>query len=90
VLRLEVDDSSIPGEAEVVFKHNLERELIITLDRGHRRARYYLLAAQWLEAKTVQRSDRARSSTSLVRARRGRCVAAPARFLGSSHCAATG
>ena len=57
VLRLEVDDSSIPGEAEVVFKHNLERELIIRSTQTSRLARYYLSAAQWLEAKTVQRSD---------------------------------
>ena len=57
VLRLDVDDSSIPGEAEVVFKHNLERELIIRSTEVSRRARYYLAAAQWLEAKTVQRSD---------------------------------
>jgi tetratricopeptide (TPR) repeat protein len=57
VLRLEADDSSIPGEAEVVFKHNLERELIIRSTENGRRARYYLSAAQWLEAKTVQRSD---------------------------------
>jgi tetratricopeptide (TPR) repeat protein len=57
VLRLDVDDSSIPGEAEVVFKHNLERELIIRSTEKSRLARYYLSAAQWLEAKTVQRSD---------------------------------
>jgi tetratricopeptide (TPR) repeat protein len=57
LLRLEVDDSSIPGEAEVVFKHNLERELVIRSTEVSRRARYYLSAAQWLEAKTVQRSD---------------------------------
>ena len=57
VLRLDADDSSIPGEAEVVFKHNLERELIIRSTEVSRRARYYLSAAQWLEAKTVQRSD---------------------------------
>ncbi|HET9625713.1 MAG TPA: tetratricopeptide repeat protein [Kofleriaceae bacterium] len=57
VLPLEVDDSSIPGEAEVVFKHNLERELIVRSTEIGRRARYYLRAAQWLEAKTVQRSD---------------------------------
>ena len=57
VLRLDPDDSSIPGEAEVVFKHNLERELIIRSTEKSRRARYYLSAAQWLEAKTVQRSD---------------------------------
>jgi tetratricopeptide (TPR) repeat protein len=57
VLPLEADDSSIPGEAEVVFKHNLERELIIRSTEIGRLRRYYLSAAQWLEAKTVQRSD---------------------------------
>ena len=57
LLPLEADDSSIPGEAEVVFKHNLERELIIRSTQHGRLARYYLSAAQWLEAKTVQRSD---------------------------------
>ncbi len=57
LLPLEADDSSIPGEAEVVFKHNLERELIIRSTENGRLARYYLMAAQWLEAKTVQRSD---------------------------------
>jgi tetratricopeptide (TPR) repeat protein len=57
VLPLEADDSSIPGEAEVVFKHNLERELIIRSTEISRLKRYYLSAAQWLEAKTVQRSD---------------------------------
>lgn len=57
VLPLDVDDSSIPGEAEVVFKHNLERELIVGSTEISRRTRYYLSAAQWLEAKTVQRSD---------------------------------
>lgn len=57
VLRLDVDDSSIPGEAEVVFKHNLERELVIRSTEASRLARYYLAAAMWLEAKTVQRSD---------------------------------
>jgi tetratricopeptide (TPR) repeat protein len=57
VLPLDVDDSSIPGEREVVFKHNLERELIVRSTEISRRTRYYLSAAQWLEAKTVQRSD---------------------------------
>jgi tetratricopeptide (TPR) repeat protein len=57
LLPLEADDSSIPGEAEVVFKHNLERELIIRSMENGRLARYYLAAAQWLEAKTVLRSD---------------------------------
>jgi len=57
VLPLDVDDSSIQGESEVVFKHNLERELIVRSTEISRRSRYYLSAAQWLEAKTVQRSD---------------------------------
>ncbi|HEX7842371.1 MAG TPA: tetratricopeptide repeat protein, partial [Kofleriaceae bacterium] len=57
LLPLDVDDSSIQGESEVVFKHNLERELIVRSTEISRRARYYLSAAQWLEAKTVQRSD---------------------------------
>jgi tetratricopeptide (TPR) repeat protein len=57
LLMLESDDSSIPGEQEVVFKHNLERDLILRSTEHGRLARYYLAAAQWLEAKTVQRSD---------------------------------
>jgi tetratricopeptide (TPR) repeat protein len=57
LLPLEADDSSIPGESEVVFKHNLERELVIRSTEDGRLARYYLAAAQWLEAKIVQRSD---------------------------------
>jgi tetratricopeptide (TPR) repeat protein len=57
LLPLEADDSSIPGEQEVVFKHNLERDLIVKSTEQGRLARYYLAAAQWLEAKTVQRSD---------------------------------
>ena len=57
LLPLDADDSSIPGETEIVFKHNLERELIVRSTEPGRLARYYLSAAQWLEAKTVQRSD---------------------------------
>ncbi len=57
LLPLDPDDSSIPGEAEVVFKHNLERELIVRSTEHGRLVRHYLAAAQWLEAKTVQRSD---------------------------------
>ncbi len=57
LLPLDAEDSSIVGETEIVFKHNLERELIIRSTEPGRLARYYLAAAQWLEAKTVQRSD---------------------------------
>lgn len=57
VLLLDAEDSSIPGDVEVVFKHNLERELIVRSTETKRLTRYYLAAAQWLEAKTTQRSD---------------------------------
>lgn len=57
LLPLDADDSSIPGEMEIVFKHNLERELIVRSTEPGRLSRYYLAAAQWLEAKTVLRSD---------------------------------
>jgi tetratricopeptide (TPR) repeat protein len=57
LLTLDSEDSSIPGETEIVFKHNLERELIVRSTEPGRLARYYLAAAQWLEAKTVLRSD---------------------------------
>jgi tetratricopeptide (TPR) repeat protein len=57
LLPLEADDSSIPGETEIVFKHNLERDLILRSTEQGKLARHYLSAAQWLEAKTVQRSD---------------------------------
>lgn len=57
LLTLDAEDSSIPGEKEVVFKHNLERELIVRSTEHGRLARYYLSAAQWLEAKTAQRTD---------------------------------
>jgi tetratricopeptide (TPR) repeat protein len=51
LLPLDADDSSIPGEVEVVFKHNLERELIARSTEARKLERYYLVAAQWLEAK---------------------------------------
>ncbi len=57
LLLLDADDSSIPGDVEVVFKHNLERELIVNSTEKSRLARLHLSAAQWLEAKTTQRSD---------------------------------
>ena len=57
LLPLDGEDSSIPGETEIVFKHNLERELISGSTEPGRLARYYLSAAQWLEAKTVLHSD---------------------------------
>ncbi|MDB4956439.1 MAG: Tetratricopeptide 2 repeat protein [Myxococcales bacterium] len=57
LLPLDPDDSSISGDVEVVFKHNLERELIVKSTEPGRLARYYLSAAQWLEAKLLNLRD---------------------------------
>ena len=57
LLPLDAGDSSIAGDVEVVFKHNLERELIVRSTESGRLKRYHLAAAQWLEAKLSQRSD---------------------------------
>ena len=51
LLPLDAEDSSIPGDVEVVFKHNLERELIARSIEPGKLSRYYLVAAQWLESK---------------------------------------
>jgi tetratricopeptide (TPR) repeat protein len=51
LLILDREDSSIPGDVEVVFKHNLERELIARSTASRKLARYFLAAAQWLESK---------------------------------------
>ena len=57
LLPLDAGDSSIPGDVEVVFKHNLERELIARSTEPKRLARYYLAAAQWLESKLSSLRD---------------------------------
>lgn len=57
LLQLEPEDSTIPGDIELVFKHNLEHELIVTSTEPARLARYHLLAAQWLETKLAGRSE---------------------------------
>nr|HEX4314911.1 tetratricopeptide repeat protein [Kofleriaceae bacterium] len=57
LLPLDEGDSSIPADVEVVFKHNLERELIVKSMEPGRLARYHLAAAQWLEAKLQHLRD---------------------------------
>ncbi len=57
LLPLDPGDSSIPADVEVVFKHNLERELIARSTEPGKLARYYLGAAQWLEAKLSHLRD---------------------------------
>jgi tetratricopeptide (TPR) repeat protein len=56
LLRLPAGDSSIPGDVEVVFKHNLERELVVRLADPERRRRLSRIAAQWLDIKLTERS----------------------------------
>lgn len=57
LLPLDPEDSSIAGDVEVVFKHNLERELISRSTEPGKLSRYYLTAAQWLEAKLMTLRD---------------------------------
>jgi tetratricopeptide (TPR) repeat protein len=57
LLKLDPEDSTIAGETEVVFKHNLERELIAKSTESRRLTFYHRLAAQWLETKLPQRSE---------------------------------
>ena len=54
---LRIPDSSIPGEHEYCFKHNLERELIAKMTEPERARKYHLFAAQWLEVRMVDRSE---------------------------------
>ncbi|HKA89566.1 MAG TPA: tetratricopeptide repeat protein [Haliangiales bacterium] len=57
LLMLPPEDSSIPGETEVVFKHNLERDLVWRMTDADKRQRWHRIAAQWLEVKFVERSE---------------------------------
>jgi len=57
LLILDTEDSTIPGDVEVVFKHNLERELITRSTESGRLARYHLAAAQWLETRISGRTE---------------------------------
>ena len=57
LLPLDPTDSTIPGDVEVVFKHNLERELITKSTEPGRLARYHLAAAQWLETRIGGRTE---------------------------------
>jgi tetratricopeptide (TPR) repeat protein len=57
LLPLDPTDSTLPGDIEVVFKHNLERELITRSTEPGRLARYHLAAAQWLETRIAGRTE---------------------------------
>lgn len=57
LLKLDAEDSTIAGDVEVVFKHNLERELIVNSTEATRNRRNHRLAAQWLEYRQSGRSE---------------------------------
>ena len=57
LLQLPAEDSTIAGDIEVVFKHNLERELIVKMTNVARQKRYHRIAAQWLETKLSDWSE---------------------------------
>lgn len=48
---LKMPDSTVPGEAEYIFKHNLEHDLVLKLVPPEQARRYYRVAAEWLEAR---------------------------------------
>lgn len=57
LLLLDQADSSIAGDTEVVFKHNLERDLIVRSTEPERLRELHVAAAHWLEARTGGRSE---------------------------------
>jgi tetratricopeptide (TPR) repeat protein len=57
LLRLPPEDSTVENDVEVVFKHNLERELCTKMIDADRRRRYHRIAAQWLDTKLTERSE---------------------------------
>lgn len=57
LLRLDAADSTIAGEVEVVFKHNLERELIAKSTDPDQLSLFHRLAAKWFETKIRERSE---------------------------------
>lgn len=54
---LELPDSAFAGEAEYVFKHNLEREKIASLTSSAAARRYHQTLADWLADKDGVRSQ---------------------------------
>ena len=57
LLVLDAADSTVAGDVEIVFKHNLERDLVVASTEPGRRARHHLAAAQWLEARLPDKSE---------------------------------
>jgi tetratricopeptide (TPR) repeat protein len=60
---LRLPDSAFVGETEYVFKHNLEREKIVTLTSAATRKRYHQTIADWLAQKEGIRSEEEHCAT---------------------------
>ncbi len=54
---LTLPDSSIAGEVEYAFKHNLERETLHRLTNRIRMRRFHLVVAEWLEFRLGERGE---------------------------------
>lgn len=53
---LAMPDSSMPGELELAFKHNLERETLYHLMNTNEVRRLHLHVAEWLEARFAEQT----------------------------------
>jgi tetratricopeptide (TPR) repeat protein len=53
---LAMPDSSMPGEHELAFKHNLERETLYHLMNANEVRRLHLHVAEWLEARFAEQT----------------------------------
>ena len=54
---LELPDSSVPGDAEFAFKHNLERETLHRLTSRAQIRRYHMVVAEWLEFRLAENAE---------------------------------
>ncbi|MDP3276110.1 MAG: tetratricopeptide repeat protein [Deltaproteobacteria bacterium] len=54
---LRMPESSISGDEEYIFKHNLEREMLRGLVAVETAHDYHLLLAEWLEFRLLERSE---------------------------------
>lgn len=52
MIRLREADSSIPGQVEYTFKHDIERKLVLARIEPDPRRRWHLICAQWLDVAT--------------------------------------
>ncbi|MFH0903046.1 MAG: tetratricopeptide repeat protein, partial [Pseudomonadota bacterium] len=87
LLCLPAEDSTISGDQEIAFKHNLERDHVMRGTLPERRRRYSLVAAQWLESKLVDRSGEQMEYLAQLFERAGERRKAARRLLMAANCA---